>query len=38
MFSIIYSWSLISKPLFNHLKKRGIVTILWVLNTEKEFD
>lgn len=24
-------------PLINHLRKRGIMTMLWVCNTEEEF-
>lgn len=26
-----------SKPLFRHLKARGVPVVLWVLNEEKEF-
>lgn len=34
----VADWLLMRKSLFEHLKKRGVQTYLWVLNNEDEFD
>lgn len=34
---IVRGLHLISNGLFRHLKKRGVCTMMWVLNSEEEF-
>lgn len=36
-FAFIKTLTFLGKIMFDHLKKRGIVPIVWVLNTPEEF-